>query len=77
MAFFEDFLRPSGSDRDTLAGRTSLDAFDRGISEKRSEEPAPAGEELEMKPGQVPISRLIVIEDADYWDTSGRRISGE
>ena len=66
MTLFEEFLRPSGEERDTLAGRTSLDAFDRQISEKGTEEPAPAGAELEMKPGQVPISRLIVIEDADY-----------
>tara|TARA_B100000579_G_scaffold57917_1_gene41491 strand:+ start:561 stop:1469 length:909 start_codon:yes stop_codon:yes gene_type:complete len=66
MAFFEEFLRPSGEERDTLAGRTSLDAFDRQISKKWTKEPAPAGAELEMKPGQVPISRLIVIEDADY-----------
>ena len=66
MALFEEFLRPSGEERDTLAGRTSLDAFDRQISEKGTKEPAPAGAELEMKPGQVPISRLIVIEDADY-----------
>ena len=32
MATFEEFLRPSGSEKDTLAGRTSLDAFDRGLS---------------------------------------------
>ena len=31
MAKFEDFLRPGGS-TDTLAGRTSLDAFDRGMA---------------------------------------------
>ena len=49
MALFEEFLRPSGEKRDTLAGRTSLDAFDRQISEKGTKEPAPAGAELEMK----------------------------
>jgi len=66
MATFEEFLRPSGSEKDTLAGRTSLDAFDRGISNSRPEEVAPAGSEVEVKAGDVPISRLIVIEDADY-----------
>ncbi|MBR79910.1 MAG: hypothetical protein CMA88_03895 [Euryarchaeota archaeon] len=66
MASFEEFLRPSGSNSDTLAGRMSLDAFDRGISQSPSEGVAPAGSELQMQSGQVPISRLIVIEDADY-----------
>ena len=66
MATFEEFLRPSGSEKDTLAGRTSLDAFDRGISISDSEEVAPAGSECEVKIGTIPISRLIVIEDADY-----------
>ena len=66
MATFEEFLRPSGSEKDTLAGRTSLDAFDRGISISNSEEVAPAGSEVEVKIGTIPISRLIVIEDADH-----------
>ncbi|HIG34079.1 MAG TPA: hypothetical protein EYQ11_04295 [Candidatus Poseidoniales archaeon] len=66
MATFEEFLRPSGSEKDTLAGRTSLDAFDRGISTSHPKEVAPAGSEVEVKAGDVPISRLIVIEDADY-----------
>jgi|TARA_B100000959_G_scaffold18912_1_gene18341 DNA polymerase III delta prime subunit len=66
MATFEEFLRPSGSEKDTLAGRTSLDAFDRGISISDPEEVAPAGSEVEAKAGTIPISRLIVIEDADY-----------
>ena len=66
MATFEEFLRPSGSEKDTLAGRTSLDAFDRGISISDSEEVAPAGSEVEVKIGTIPISRLIVIEDADH-----------
>ena len=66
MATFEEFLRPSGSEKDTLAGRTSLDAFDRGISISDPEEVAPAGSEGEARPGSIPISRLIVIEDADY-----------
>ena len=66
MATFEEFLRPSGSEKDTLAGRTSLDAFDRGISISDPEEVAPAGSEVEVKIGTIPISRLIVIEDADH-----------
>ena len=66
MATFEEFLRPSGSEKDTLAGRTSLDAFDRGISISNPEEVAPAGSEVEVKIGTIPISRLIVIEDADH-----------
>ncbi|MBI87444.1 MAG: hypothetical protein CMB67_00225 [Euryarchaeota archaeon] len=66
MGKFEDFLRPTSSPTDTLAGRTSLDAFDRGISATYPEDVAPAGSELEMYPGQIPVSRLIVIEDADH-----------
>ena len=66
MATFEEFLRPSGSEKDTLAGRTSLDAFDRGISISDPEEVAPAGSEVEVKIGTIPICRLIVIEDADH-----------
>ena len=66
MATFEEFLRPSGSEKDTLAGRTSLDAFDRGISTHAAEEVAPAGSEGVFEEGAIPISRLIVIEDADY-----------
>ena len=66
MATFEEFLRPSGSEKDTLAGRTSLDAFDRGISISDPQDVAPAGSEVESEGGSIPISRLIVIEDADY-----------
>ena len=66
MATFEEFLRPSGSEKDTLAGRTSLDAFDRGISISDPDEVAPAGTDFEVEAGTIPISRLIVIEDADY-----------
>lgn len=66
MATFEEFLRPSGAEKDTLAGRTSLDAFDRGISISDSEGGAPAGSEAEVEAGTIPISRLIIIEDADY-----------
>ena len=66
MSSFEEFLRPSGTEKDTLAGRTSLDAFDRGISLNPHETIAPAGSETEAHDGIVPVSRLIVIEDADY-----------
>ena len=66
MTSFEEFLRPSGSRSDTLAGRMSLDAFDRGISTSQPDEVAPAGSELTIRSDQTPVSRLIVIEDADY-----------
>ena len=69
MAKFEAFLRPAGSgSEDTLAGRTSLDAFDHNISGTTDASPAPAGEEsAAYQPGQrAAVSRIIVIEDADY-----------
>ena len=66
MSSFEEFLRPSGSEKGTLAGSTSLDAFDRGISLSPDESIAPAGSETEVCDGRMPVSRLIVIEDADY-----------
>ena len=66
MSTFEEFLRPSGSDADTLAGRLSLDAFDRGMAKSSGDDIAPSGSELNLQPGQIPISRLIVIEDADH-----------
>ena len=67
MNTFEEFLRPGGSgSADTLAGRLSLDAFDRGISSSNQGGVAPAGVENTLTEGKLPISRLIVIEDADY-----------
>ena len=67
MNTFEEFLRPGGSgSADTLAGRLSLDAFDRGISASDQGEAAPAGMENTIAEDALPISRLIVIEDADY-----------
>ena len=66
MASFEEFLRPGGSDSDSLAGRMSLDAFDRGIVNPTPGDIAPSGKEAESKPNNGPISRLIVIEDADH-----------
>ena len=67
MAKFEEFLRPSGAgSTDTLAGRMSLDAYDRGIISASEGDIAPAGDELEIEPGRIPVSRLLVIEDADH-----------
>ncbi|DAC32001.1 MAG TPA: AAA family ATPase [Candidatus Poseidoniaceae archaeon] len=72
MSKFEEFLRPEGaSSSDTLAGRTSLDAYDASFSGIISTTPAPAGKEStpELNEGRAPVSRLIVIEDADYLGT--------
>ncbi len=67
MAKFEEFLRPGGSgSSDTLAGRLSLDAYDRGIISASEGDVAPAGTELAIEPGRIPVSRLLVIEDADH-----------
>lgn len=66
MQSFEDFLRPAGrGSSDTLAGRTSLDAFDRRMWEGEVGE-APCGEETPPVDGRAPVSRLIIIEDADH-----------
>ena len=66
MSKFEEFLRPEGSNSsDTLAGRLSLDAFDRMMIPAAASDPPPAGEESIFE-GQAPISRLIIIEDADH-----------
>ena len=64
MATFENFLRPGGS-VDTLAGRLSLDAFDRGMVSS-DDDPPPAGEEAQLPEGTLPVSRLIILEDADH-----------
>ena len=67
MAKFENFLRPGGTDSsDTLAGRMSLDAFDRGIIQTTESDIPPAGREIELLEGQIPVSRVIVLEDADH-----------
>ena len=66
MKKFEEFLRPSGQkSTDTLASRTSLDAFDRNMWEGDVGE-APCGEETKVEFGRAPVSRLIIIEDADH-----------
>ena len=66
MANFESFLRPQGSgSEDTLASRTSLDSFQLIQYDQQTDDPAPAGKESDH--GDVrPISRVLVIEDADY-----------
>ena len=69
MAKFEAFLRPEGAgSEDTLAGRTSLDAFDHGISASADTSPPPAGEESAAPEAGTfaAVSRIIIIEDADY-----------
>ena len=67
MATFESFLRPEGRDSsDTLAGRTSLEAFDAALFEVKADDVAPAGHESAGASGRQPVSRLIVIEDADH-----------
>jgi len=69
MQTFEDFLRPEGqTSGDTLAGRASLDSFDANITEAKKGDVAPAGVENRQvhKDGKQPISRLIIIEDADH-----------
>jgi len=72
MSKFEEFLRPEGSSSsDTLAGRTSLDAYDATFSGTAATTPAPAGKESTpaTHEGRAPVSRLIVIEDADHLGT--------
>ena len=69
MARFEAFLRPEGvGSEDTLAGRTSLDAFDHNISASADRSPPPAGEESPAPSSGTfaAVSRIIVLEDADY-----------
>ncbi len=69
MKKFEEFLRPEGSSsKDTLAGRTSLDAYYSTLSSAIEGDVAPAGIESfeHQDDDRVPISRIIVIEDADF-----------
>ena len=67
----EEFIRAEGSGADeTLEGRTSLDAFDHNFSTTAANTPPPAGKECTHATGErAPVSRLIVIEDADYLGT--------
>jgi len=68
MKTFEEFLRPGGSTSgDTLAGRSSLDAFDKNLTQASADDIAPAGvENSEIHNETAPVSRLIIIEDADH-----------
>lgn len=69
MRKFEEFLRPQGSDsKDTLVGRTSLDAFDSSMITIQGDGGPPAENETynQKNESRTPISRIIVIEDADY-----------
>lgn len=64
MKAFELFLRPSGKDsQDTLAGRTTLSSFDSSMWEAKENDVPPAGRESNH---DTPISRLFIIEDADF-----------
>lgn len=66
MAKFENFLRPEGSNsNDTLAGRTSLDAYASSLTNIKGDKGPPAGFESSKDSQSIPISRIIVIEDAD------------
>ena len=44
----------------------SLDAFDRQIMPSTTSDLPPAGRELEIQDDQIPVSRIIVLEDADH-----------
>jgi len=64
MKAFEKFLRPTGNDsQDTLAGRMTLTAFDSSMWEVKEGDLPPAGRESNS---ENPISRLFIIEDADF-----------
>ena len=65
MSKFEKFLRPN-SKEDTIAGRMSLDSYDRSISSNNITQPPPSGYELKSTEEITPLSRLIIIEDIDY-----------
>ena len=67
---FEEFLRPHGSGKaGSLAGTSSLDAFDRNLSRVSTADEPPAGRENDIllagRP-RAPVARLIIIEDADH-----------
>ena len=69
MQTFEDFLRPEGkTSSDTLVGRASLDSFDANLTIAKEGDIAPAGVENRdlHSEGKQPVSRIIIIEDADH-----------
>lgn len=67
MKKFEEFLRPSGSSN-TLAGLTSLDIFTESLVDVPNDSGPPCGRETfnAKRDGKIQLSRIIVIEDADY-----------
>ena len=67
MKKFEEFLRPSGSSN-TLAGLTSLDIFTESLVDVPNDPGPPSGRETfnAKRDGKIQLSRIIVIEDADY-----------
>ena len=67
MKKFEEFLRPSGSSN-TLAGLTSLDIFTESLVDVPNDPGPPSGGETfnTKRDGKIQLSRIIVIEDADY-----------
>ena len=67
MKRFEEFLRPSGSSN-TLAGLTSLDIFTESLVDVPNDPGPPCGRETfnAKRDGKIQLSRIIVIEDADY-----------
>ena len=62
MNTFEEFLRPGGTTSgDTLAGRSSLDAFDNNLTQASADDIPPAGvENSEIHNEIAPVSRLII-----------------
>ena len=67
MKIFEEFIRPSGSSN-SLAGLTSLDIFTDSLAEVPNDPGPPSGQETfnNNSDGRIKLSRIIVIEDADY-----------
>ena len=67
MKVFEDFVRPSGTNN-SLAGLTSLDIFTDSLAKVPNDPGPPSGRETFniSSDGRIKLSRIIVIEDADY-----------
>ena len=66
-AAFTDFLQPRGAHGGvSLAGKMSLSAFDREFLSSGGPPPPAGFESFERSDGERPISRIIVIEDADH-----------
>jgi len=66
MKRFEEFLKSGSADGGSLASSSSLDAFDRSLWTADDDDPPPSGLEIDLSDGRIPISRLIIIEDADH-----------